>query len=108
MRSLNGKSHIGSSRDARTGRDKEARRHTQKKRAGRPKISMREALVVLRKMERGGGTISALERAAHVSRATVYRLLADCEEELGVRFKYDEGAYSIRDWGLLRRRRVLE
>jgi DNA-binding IclR family transcriptional regulator len=68
---------------------------------------MREALMVLRNMERGGGTINALERAARVSRATVYRLLADCEEELGIRFDYHEGIYSVRDWGLLSRRRVL-
>lgn len=33
-------------------------------------------------MEKGSGTIRALVRA------TVYRILADCEDELGVRFKH--------------------
>ena len=107
MRSLNGKHQIGFDRQTSTGKEVR-RRHIQKKRAGRPKISLREALVVLRNMEKGRGTISALERAAQVSRATVYRLLADCEAELGVRFKYTGGTYSVQDWGLLRRRRVLE
>jgi hypothetical protein len=59
-------------------------------------------------MENGGSTIHALERAARVSRATVYRLLADCETELGMQFDYNEGHYSVRDWGLLRRHRVLQ
>jgi DNA invertase Pin-like site-specific DNA recombinase len=88
-------------------KDKDLHRLTQNKRAGRPKVSMREALVVLRNMEKGTGTIDALERAAHISRATVYRLLSDCEHELGVRFNYHAGTYSVRDWGLLSRRRVL-
>lgn len=106
MRSLNGKSQIGLDR-ASTAQGVR-RRHFQMKRAGRPKVSFREALVVLRNMENGKGTISALERAARVSRATVYRLLADCEAELGVRFKYTGRTYSVQDWGLLRRCRVLE
>ena len=107
MRSLSGKHQVGSSRDPGSERRKEPRGRTQRERADRPKVSMREALVVLRKMERGSGTIHALERAARVSRATVYRLLADCEQELGVRFTCSEGTYSVRDWGLLSRRRVL-
>jgi DNA invertase Pin-like site-specific DNA recombinase len=83
------------------------RRRTLKKRADRPKVSIREALTVLRKMEKGGGSIHSLVRAAGVSRATVYRILADCKDELGIRFKRDNGAYSVTDWGLLSRRRVL-
>ena len=107
MQISNGKHLTRSGRGAQTRSGSGSRRHSQNKQADRPKISMREALVVLRKMERGHGTIDALERAAHVSRATVYRLLADCEEELGIRFKCSDGNYSVRDWGLLSRRRVL-
>lgn len=88
-------------------RVRDSRRPVQRKRADRPKISIRETLVVLKKMEKGRGTISSLKQAAHVSRATVYRLLADCEEELGIRFDRQAGTYSVKDWGLLRRRRVL-
>lgn len=86
---------------------KRVRVSRKQKRADRPKISIREALVVLKKMEKGSGTISSLKEAAHVSRATVYRLLADCEEELGIRFNCESGTYSVKDWGLLSRRRVL-
>ena len=108
MRGINGKRQVGSSREALSQSGDDLRRYTQNKRADRPKVSIREALLILRKMASGTGTIEALERATRVSRATVYRLLADCEEELGVRFKYHGGTYSVRDWGLLSRRRVLD
>jgi DNA invertase Pin-like site-specific DNA recombinase len=107
MRGLNGKPSLEFGRNEPPPRGKSSRGPSQKKRADRPKVSIREALVVLRNIERGAGTIVALRRAAHVSRATVYRLLADCERELGVRFECERGIYSVRDWGLLSRRRVL-
>jgi hypothetical protein len=108
MRSINGKRQVGSSRELIPQSGEDLRRYTQNKRADRPKVSIREALLILRKMASGTGTIDSLERATRVSRATVYRLLADCEEELGVRFDYHGGTYSVKDWGLLSRRRVLE
>ena len=108
MRSSNEKRSVGSNRDALSQSGEDFRRYTQNKRAERPKVSIREALLILRKMASGSSTIYALERATRVSRATVYRLLADCEKELGVRFNYHGGTYSVRDWGLLSRRRVLD
>jgi DNA invertase Pin-like site-specific DNA recombinase len=86
---------------------KSSQRPPHRKRADRPKVSIRQALIVLRNMERGAGTIDALGRATGVSRATVYRILADCKRELGVRFNCEKGAYAVEDWGLLSRRRVL-
>ena len=105
MQSPNGKRTLGSSAERHPTRRKFARKP--KKRADRPKISIREMLIVLRKMEKGSGTINALELAAGVSRATIYRILADCKDELGVRFSRYNGTYAIIDWGLLSRRRVL-
>jgi hypothetical protein len=107
MPSQKGKYPVAADQGKPAGKVRDSRRPGQKKRADRPKISIRETLVVLQNMERGSGTITDLTQAAHVSRATVYRLLAGCEEELGIRFHCEAGTYSVRDWGVFRRRRVL-
>jgi hypothetical protein len=77
-------------------------------RTASPKLPIREALVILREIAKRPISIESLIQKAAVSRATVYRVLADCERELGMQIACDDGIYSVRDWGLFNRRRFLE
>src|ERR1700743_249883 len=63
--------------------------------AARPKVSIREAIAVVRAMATPGATMRDLTRATQVSRATVYRLLANCERELGMRIECQKGTYKV-------------
>lgn len=77
-------------------------------RTERPRIAVREILTVLRAIATGQHTYERLCAKAKISRATLYRLLADCERELSMRIDCDERIYSVTDWGILDRRKVLE
>jgi len=69
---------------------------------------MREALKLIRASANRGSTIADLKRAAGVSRATVFRLLAACQQELGVRIVCEDGIFRVCDWGILNKRKVLQ
>jgi DNA-binding IclR family transcriptional regulator len=68
---------------------------------------MRETLKLIRVIAMGRATVRDLTRTVRVSRATIFRLLAACERELGVRIECEGGVFSLQDWGLLNQRKVL-
>jgi hypothetical protein len=76
-------------------------------RARRPKLPLRETLEILRVIAARRATINDLTRSVRMSRATVYRLLAGCRRDLGMRIDCESRVFKLRDWGLLNRRRVL-
>lgn len=73
-----------------------------------PKLPIREALVLIRLIATRRVNVANLTRAARISRATVYRLLAACERDLKVRIECENGIFTLTDWGLLSPRKVLE
>jgi DNA-binding IclR family transcriptional regulator len=68
---------------------------------------MREALKLIRLIATRGAKVTDLMRLLGVSRATVFRLMAACERDLGVHIECDKGRFSLRSWGLLNQRKVL-
>jgi DNA-binding IclR family transcriptional regulator len=68
---------------------------------------MRETLKLIRVIATRRATTRDLTRTVRVSRATIFRLLAACERELGVRIECEGGVFSLQDWGLLNQRKVL-
>jgi hypothetical protein len=68
---------------------------------------MRESLKLIRVVATRRATVLDLTRAVRVSRATIFRLLAACQRDLGVRIECEEGVFNLCDWGLLDQRRVL-
>lgn len=79
------------------------RRHTR-----RPKLPLREVIVIVRVIATRRATIDDLTRAVRMSRATVYRLLAGCRRDLGIRIDCESRVLKLRGWGLLNGRRVLK
>jgi hypothetical protein len=68
---------------------------------------MRETVKLIRVIATREATLAQLTRAVGVSRATLFRRLAACRHDLGVHIECRKGVFSLRDWGLLDRRRVL-
>lgn len=66
-----------------------------------PKLSIREALAIVRALAREPMTAEDLVRAARTSRATLFRVLSDLQHELRVSIEWDEStsAYHLTDWG---------
>jgi hypothetical protein len=94
----------------RTGATKRVPKRFPSRRVGhaeRPKLPLRETLEILRVIAARRATINDLTRSVRMSRATVYRLLAGCKRDLGMRIDCESRVFKLRDWGLLNRRRVL-
>jgi DNA-binding IclR family transcriptional regulator len=80
----------------------------QRSRTARPKLSVRDALQLLRVLREETLDAPELMDALDVSRATLFRLLRDMRDDLGVAIDHDEslGGYRIADWGVINPKRL--
>ena len=66
-----------------------------------------KSLKLIRLIATRGARVTDLKRTLKVSRATVFRLIASSERDLGVHIECEQGKFVLRDWGVLNQRKVL-
>jgi hypothetical protein len=69
--------------------------------ASSEKVHLRKAVAMIRLIGTRPVTMTEITRVVRVSRATVFRLMAVCERDLGVRIESANGTFNVYDWGLL-------
>ncbi len=72
------------------------------------RLPMPHALQLIRLVALRQPTVPDLTRRLAISRATLFRLFRSCQRDLAVTFDCQAGRFSILDWGILDRRKVLQ